>query len=571
MRIKKTYLYLILIVTLAIVLRVVAAHNTDVGTDEMIYSLIPLGIIGSGQLNTIEGAPVYFYITDIGYKLFGGITAVSVRFTSILFGAFASLVIFLIAIELFDDKNAALISAFLFAVSSFALSYNTEMDMTAYFFALLSILFFMKSFTNPKNLYLSFLFLVIGALSKPIVLALAVPFCFVFVIHYFKKNAHSENKIIKIEKRLVKILLITVIISIIAASPVLIYNYLTYTSTGSTDYYFASILGIGEYPIGGVSQQTWSFAKFSSISTSIFFNFLKKDIIVLLFGLGGSLWFFRKKLLHSLTLWLSALLILIYVAGKAGGGQHHLLLPAVLSIFGGYALVHSSELIKSRFRFNHFILAVLVIALVLSMVTLQKAAAIRENATTLVLRDFVVDNIEKEAIVVTDPRIFNGLHAWVFNDRYFISGTDFAQIMTSLSNVPKEQRVLVPVYYLECNPITYCGWKPEDFNRISAAGEQITQEFKEITEKVADINAGHHFIVRSAFIQVPIQLYDIIDKSKTFWGYPIGWNYPEQAVDHYDAQGLGNILNGFGLLVLYIDVIIALLSIPFVVYLVKKV
>ena len=289
-----------------------------------------------------------------------------------------------------------------------------------------------------------------------------------------------------------------------------------------------------------------------------------------MFGLLGTVLFFRKKPLHSLTLLLSALLILVYVAGKAGGGQHHLLLPAVLSIFGGYGLVQSAGWIKNRFGFKHLVFAVLGAALIFSMITTQKAVAIRENATTLVLRDFVVDNIEKEAIVVTDPRIFNGLHAWVFNDRYFISGTDFAQIMTSLSNVPKEQRVLVPVYYLECNPITYCGWKPEDFNRISAAGEQITQEFKEITEKVADINAGHHFIVRSAFIQVPIQLYDIIDKSKTFWGYPIGWNYPEQAVDHYDAQGLGNILNGFGLLVLYANVIIALLSLPFVVYLVFK-
>ena len=57
MRIKKTHLYLILIVVVSIILRTIIASNTDIGTDEMIYSLIPLGIIGSGQLNTIEGLP----------------------------------------------------------------------------------------------------------------------------------------------------------------------------------------------------------------------------------------------------------------------------------------------------------------------------------------------------------------------------------------------------------------------------------------------------------------------------------------------------------------------------------
>lgn len=571
MKLRKTSLYLILIVIIALALRVIAAYNTDIGTDEMIYSLLPLGIIGSGQLNTIEGAPVFFYITDIGYKLFGGITAISARFASILFGAFASVVIFLIAMELFDDKKAALISAFLFAVSSFAVSYTVEMDMTAYFFALLSILFFMKSLKDYSYLYLASLFLMIGALSKPIVLALIVPYAFVFVINYVKQPHHyTEDKTLKIDKHLIKVLIITCAIAIAAASPVLIYNYFTYSYSGTTDYYFASILGIGEYPLKGVSQQVWSLQKLASISTSMFLFFLKYDAVLLFFGLSGGVLFFRKKLLHSLTLWLAALLILFYVAGKVGGGQHHLLLPAVFSIFGGTALLRFGRWIKDKFAFGYFIHVILAIALVFSVVTLNKTIGMRDSSTTLVLRDFVVDNIEEEAIVVTDPRIFTGVHAWVFNDRYYISGTDFSRLMTSLSTVPEEQRVLAPVYYLECNPITYCGWKPEDFDRISELGEQITQQFKEITTKVADINAGHHFVVHTALIQVPMQLYTLIEQGKTFWGYPIAWNQPERAIDYYEAAGFGKLVNYFGLVVLYINVLVALLSIPFVVYLVKN-
>ncbi len=571
MRVKKTHLYLMLIVVLAIILRVIIAHNTDVGTDEMVYSLLPLGIIGSGQLNTIEGSPMFFYITDIGYKLFGKITAISARFASILFGAFASVVIFLIAVELFEDKKAALISAFLFAASSFVLSLNFEMDMTAYFFALLSILCFMKSFKKDRYLYLSSLFLMIGALTKPIVLVLVIPFASVFVLDYVKQPQHyTEGKTLKIDKHLITVLVISIAIALAAASPVLIYNYFTYSHLGATDYYFASILGIGEYPLKGVSQQVWSFQKLIAISTSMFLYFLKYDTPLIFFGLLGGVLFFKRKLLNSLMLWAAALLILFYVAGKVGGGQHHILLPAVLSIFGGYGLLKFGQWVKDKFSFGYVVPIILVITLVFSIVTIQKAIGLRDSATTLVLRDFVVDKIEEEAIIVTDPRIFTGVHAWVFNDRSHISGIEFSRAMTSLKDVPKEQRILAPVYYLECNPVTYCGWKPEDFNRISAVGEEITRQFKEITTKVADINAGHQFAVHSTFIEVPMQIYEIIDQSKTFWGYPIGWNHPERAIDHYEVDGFDKLVNSLGLSVLYINLLIALLSIPFVVYLVIK-
>lgn len=571
MKLRKTSLYLFLIVVLALILRIVVAYNTDVGTDEMVYSLLPLGIIGSGQLNTIEGVSVFLYITDIGYKLFGGITAISARFTAIIFGAFVSIVIFLIALELFDDKKAALISAFLFAVSSFALSYNIEMDMIAYFFALLSMLFFMKSLKVYGYLCLSILFLVIGALSKPIVLVLVIPFALVFILNYILQPHHYTNdRILKIDKHLLKVLILAFVIAIIAASPVLVYNYFTYIQSGTTDYYFASILGVGEYPLKGVSQQVWSFQKLTSISTSILLYFLKHDTVLIFFGLLGSILFFRKKLLHSLMLWLAALFILFYVAGKAGGGQHHLLLPAVFSIFGSLALLRSGHWVKEKFSFRYFIPIVLVIALVFSIVTLHSAIRLRDSATTLVLRDFVVNTIEDDAIVVTDPRIFTGVHAWVFNDRSYISGIDFVQYMTSLGPLPEEQRILAPIYYLECDPVTYCGWKPEDFNRIAEAGEQITLQFKQITDKVADINTDHHFVVHKAFMQVPIDIYRVIDEGKMFWGYPIGWKSPERAIDHYEAEGFGKFLNSLGLIVLYIDVSLALLSILFVIYLVIK-
>ena len=91
---KKTNILLLGIFLLSLILRLIVANNIPISTDEMIYSIIPLNIIGSGNIGTIEQSPLNFYLADLGYKLFGGITAISVRFVSILFGSLATLVIF---------------------------------------------------------------------------------------------------------------------------------------------------------------------------------------------------------------------------------------------------------------------------------------------------------------------------------------------------------------------------------------------------------------------------------------------------------------------------------------------
>ena len=84
MKLTKTSLYLFAIFILAVILRFYAAHHIDLATDEMIYSILPLNIISAEKLGTVEQSTLFFYLTDLGYKLFGGITAISARFFSAL-------------------------------------------------------------------------------------------------------------------------------------------------------------------------------------------------------------------------------------------------------------------------------------------------------------------------------------------------------------------------------------------------------------------------------------------------------------------------------------------------------
>ena len=125
MKITKTNLYLFLIFALAFIIRVISANNTHVSTDEMVYSILPLNIISAGRLGTIEQSPLFFYLTDLGYKLFDGITPISIRLTVIIFGSLAIFVVYLLSKELFNDKKVGLMAAFIYALSGFSIFNNT--------------------------------------------------------------------------------------------------------------------------------------------------------------------------------------------------------------------------------------------------------------------------------------------------------------------------------------------------------------------------------------------------------------------------------------------------------------
>lgn len=576
MKITKTSVYLVIILIIALVLRLIAAHHTHVSTDEMIYSIIPFNIISSGQLGTIEQSPLFFYLTDLGYRFFSGITAISVRFFSVIFGSLAVLVVYLFSREIWYDKKAGLLAGLLFALSGYTLLNNTEMDMIAFFFSLLSMLFFiyyLKRNTN-RHFYFSVVFLILAVLVKNIVLLFFPAYALIFLIYFKNKNYFDHQKL---TKKITKILLVGIILSLILISPILIYNYFTYQELGTTDYYFSQMLGIGETVHLGLEGKPWELQKVFSIFKLMFLTFLKTDTFILFGGLLGIFLFFRKNDKHNnlvasrsavYLLILSTVFLFGYLMGQTGSSSHYLWIPLVLSIFAGGCWVRIAEKFKSLFKFKSkfFIFLIIFIAVLISIFIMQDLVNSRKESITLSLRDYVHENIPDDAVVVIDPRIYRGIHAWVFNDKHYLDGTNFASLvqqLTDLDGIIKE----VPVFYVECVEGTYCGWKPEDFERIYDAGEEISLFFKERTELVKEIRAGHNFNVYQGSLELPTGAYEVIDKSHQFWFYPVGWKYPEQAVDYYETEGFGKVIEKIGFILLWLNVILALLTIPFVLYL----
>ncbi len=576
MKITKTGVYLILFFILALILRFYAADHIDLATDEMIYSILPLNIISAGQLGTVEQSTLFFYLTDLGYKLFDGITAISARFFSVLFGALAVFLIFLVAKEMFKDNQAALLSAFLFAVSGFALRFNYEMDMVAYFFIFLSLSFYLK-FLNKDTLnylYPTFLFFSLAVLVKTLTLLFVLGYLLIFIFYKYKLLVNRSEQRFNFNQKTIKTLVLVLGLVLLIFVPVFSYNYLSLTNSkeGVTDFYFSTMLGIGKSVHQGMEGKAWSaltlYSNFKQKMTLLF----RYDALILFSGLIGIVYLFNQNKKSVLLLILSLVLPFLYLAGKTGSGSHYLWLPMILCILAGPTLFRLKEKFNSKERFSPKLkkqlvsmvgLLLLLVVLVPLFFTMKEITALRSQSITLSLREYVYQNIPETAIVVIDPRIYRGIHAWVFNDKHYIEGTYFGELTNSLNQIPGTISS-IPLYYIECNPKTNCGWKPEDFQRIFETGEQLSNYFKEKLKKVAEVNVEHSFNIYAGEMKAPSGVYEVIDKTHQFWFYPVGWKYPEQAVDYYQAKGFDKVIEGFAFFILWIEVIIALLSIPLV-------
>jgi hypothetical protein len=553
MRITKTNFYLLLIFIFALAIRLFVAYHIDVGSDEMIYSVIPLNILGSGRISTVEQGPVYFFMTDIIYTLFGGMTTISIRFLGVFFGALASIVVFLFVKEIFGNIKMGLWSAFLFAVSGYAIRFNTEMDMLAFFFSLLSMLLFVQAVKGkPKKMYFSAIFLAIGVLVKPFILIFSLS----FVIYWLRGG---------LPKSMIRTALVSVGIAVLVVTPVLAHNYISYKENGVTDYYFSSVAGIGEPVFEGIGLKEWELGRLGRYTWQMTKIYLKYDAIILIFGLLGAMAAFRKR--SSLLLLSSGGILWVYLAGKTASSSHYIWLPLIFSIFAGYGITLAGSRSENIFKNKRFLsLTILVVITVSSFFMLQDAVEQRSLSLALELREFAIDNIPENSVIVMDPRIYRGIYSWALSDRHYLEGTSLNRL-TELSGGDE-----VPFFYVRCREGDYCGWKPEDYARVYDLGNSMSEHFANNLQQIGTVKAVNELIIYKGSIPLNTEAaYELTDKSHHLWFTPVGWKYPELAYDYYVPSTLfRSLLYRFAQLILFIDVLIAFLSVVLVLNLLLK-
>lgn len=229
-----------------------------------------------------------------------------------------------------------------------------------------------------------------------------------------------------------------------------------------------------------------------------------------------------------------------------------------------------SNLIREKIKFNHIISIIIIIALVSTAIVIKQIIPLKEQSIAIALHDYADKNIPENAVVVLDPRIYRGIYAWAFPNLHYLEGTYFPDIANNLKQIPGTA-VSMPVYYIECGPGTYCGWKPEDFERITPFAQQLSSFFHQQIQKIGEIKATDTFYVYSGQMTLPTGVYETIDRTHSFWYTPVAWKYPELAPDSYNLNSPSHkMMQLFGLIVLWIDVLIALLSVGLVFYLLAK-
>jgi len=112
---KNNIKYLIILFILGFILRSIAAVNIAPNADEMVHGTHSLGIIDSNKLQIMDQDAVWFYLTDLFYRVFGE-NLFGLRFISILFGSLSIIIVYLIGKELFN-KRVALFASLILTLS----------------------------------------------------------------------------------------------------------------------------------------------------------------------------------------------------------------------------------------------------------------------------------------------------------------------------------------------------------------------------------------------------------------------------------------------------------------------
>src|SRR3989344_8005914 len=393
MKLTKTGLYLIALIIVALILRIIAASYVNVSTDEMIYSILPLHIMSAGRLGTVEQSPLAFYLNDLSYIFFGGITPISIRLPGILFGAAAVLLIYLISLHLTKDSAASFAASALFTFSGYALINNVEMDMAAFFFTLLSIYFFMRSLDDSWNLYFASTSLALGILIKNIV-ALVIPAYIIILIIKAVRDKKANN--FTINKTAIKRTVIAIALAAIILTPIFIYNYMTYSYVGITDYYFSNILGIGKSVHTGLENAPWALTTLKNVTINTFKESFAINWLLIILGIVGFAIAIRRNWFEIISIVLPAAFIYMYTAVVTGSQSHFLMIPMVASICAAFTLTQ----LKAKIPEKYLISSLLVLLLISSAFVLNGVRDSYKESLTLQLRSAVREHIPDDAVVI---------------------------------------------------------------------------------------------------------------------------------------------------------------------------
>ena len=586
----KTKIYLLIIFIFGLILRIIAAVNLGVFADDMHFAPHAAGFISSGKLQTWDQPPMWYFLTDIAYKILGT-TQLASRFASVIFGAFSIILVFLIAKEIFKNKKIALIAGFLIAVSPYLIKNNlAEMDATVMFFILAAVFLFIRGLEKNKFylLMVSIAFLGISLLTKHYALLFLPAFFLIFIENKYR----NKEKIGKIIRQAV----VLGIVFAIFILPIFASNYLLYKDKGFLDFQFNRLIGLGSEK--SAQYYSWAagwneksdyrgfflgnsrnyYTKTPTALVSLGYMFYGCPIIFIL-GILGLLFFYRKNKIYFAFFAILFLVPWFMMGSVSLLPKHYLFGTLLLSLPAAVFISTIQE--KFKIRLRYILIAVLIFNLIYLGSSLNTSGQFYSTSSIQKMISFKQQNILPNALVITDSRIYRGAIVWMFNDRSYIEANDFYKVTESHDSLPGEV-VPTEVFFIECG-IDDCGWgtvknQPEfnqsmenmaDFFKNSSVGIQINQKTPGFYLPFMKKDEEAYFNVYRANLLLKPAVFDIAKSTHLWFLYPIRYDRTISPIfDDYSAySSFDEILNSLAKFILYLAAAVAILSIPLIIIL----
>ncbi|MEK6898935.1 MAG: glycosyltransferase family 39 protein [Nanoarchaeota archaeon] len=568
------FILLIGIFLFGAILRFIVVTNVGLVADEPVHAMHAIGTVALNPLSTLSQSPLWFYITDIAYIIFG-INWFSARFLSFFFGSLSIIAVFLLGSVMFNRK-VGILAAFILAVSSYHIVWAAAyMDEGMMFFILLAMYLFVKEYKDKKTISLwSALFLGVALLVK-IIAAVFIVIFGIFILGILYRDYKSDKK--RFKSNLKRAFFFGLILFVCFLPP-LVYNYFIYKNKGIVDLPFALYFGINrEYYQGqGLAHETGFNPGYMwhSIKTMLFGAFWKFDPIMSFLALLGLffLWKeYKKKKFEvgfcTIMFVFSALFICLSVELP----NHYTNILPFLAILGALFLVNASSWLKKPLIGKQVIIGICLILLIFNIAHMW--GSISSQSGYEKLRQHTIDSIDKGDLVIVDSRIYRGVTAWTFNDRHYIESSLLSELIAVSEQQPGE-RVKFPVTFVEC-VLDDCGWGNVYLNpSLNSSSEEMVSLFRNISHEKKSIYGGGSsrgikgnekkgelvFNVYSTELLLNPSVTAIAEQTHEFFFYPVRRNLrPEASFDYYEVNGLfDNLLNILAYIVLYILLALAL-------------
>jgi hypothetical protein len=573
---KDSRKWVLLLFIIAFIVRTLLATRVEFGADEMVHGTHAIGFIESGKLQIMDQDAVWFWLTDLSLKTIGS-TLFGLRFLSILLGSLSVILVYLIGKEMFS-KKVGLIAAFVLAVSPFQFSQTVAlMDIPMSFFAFFAVYLLIKSYktNNSKLFYLAWISLGIAIMIKQIAI-LFIPALGFFHLYYNKKNKNDFK---------IKPLIYAAILIILMVLPVLTFNYLLFKDKGITDIQFARFTQKGLETYAGIAHTAEPFSlerTFVSYNDGLpgfivglvtFYNF--EPLIVLLFAAIGLFFLIKSKTDFKWLLLMAFLFPYLFLAGTSLLANHLIFGTFFTSLLAGLGFEKSTQKLNPSLK-KYALYLFIIITLILVIFTVQNyihtSGFFGKHHMQKVI-EFKQENIEDNALVVVDSRIYRGRNVFMFHDKHYLEATNFVNVLNQ-PDAFTGQPINVPIYFLEALTDD-SGWGTiKDQPEFNQSMEQVVDFFKSNSQELVtykDIWGQDHYRIYKTQATLKSSVLEYADSTHVWFFYPVGYQPVHTNFDHYETYNTFDLLlDKLAHLILYLEVFISFLLVIYLCYLFYK-